>query len=97
MDLQITDNAEARRYEARLNGKIVGYASHWRDEPGRMVILHVEVHPTCEGQGIGTRLVEHALDDARTGGLEVLPRCPFAAAVARARPEYSELLVAGYG
>jgi predicted GNAT family acetyltransferase len=61
------------------------------------VILHVEVHPTCEGRGIGTRLVEHALDDARTRGLEVVPRCPFAAAVARTRPEYSELLAAGYG
>ena len=82
-DVQITDNPEARRYEARLDGEIVGYASHWQDEPDRLVILHVEVHPSCEGRGIGTQLVDYALADATARKLELVPRCSFAAAVMR--------------
>jgi uncharacterized protein len=91
-EVQIRDNPEARRYEARLDGEIVGYASHWQDEPDRLVILHVEVHPSCEGRGIGTELVDHALRDARARHLRVVPRCSFAAAVARDRPEFADLL-----
>lgn len=80
-DVQITDNPATQRYEARADGKVVGYASHRRDEPGRLIILHVEVDPASEGHGIGTQLVEHALEDARSRNLTVVPQCPFAAAV----------------
>ena len=80
-DVEITDNPEARRYEARVDGDIVGYASHAQDEPGRLAILHVEVNPACEGRGIGTQLVDHALADADARKLSVVPRCSFAAAV----------------
>jgi predicted GNAT family acetyltransferase len=83
-DVQITDNSEAQRYEARTDGQVVGYASH-RHEPGRLVILHVEVDPASGGHGIGTRLVEHALADARSRDLTVVPRCSFAAAVMSGR------------
>jgi len=86
-DVQITDNLEARRYEARLDGTVVGYASHSQNEPGRLVILHVEVDPSREGHGIGTQLVEHALEDARSRNLTVVPQCPFAAAVMSGRAE----------
>jgi predicted GNAT family acetyltransferase len=86
-DLQIADDPEARRYEARVDGRIVGYASHWQDEPGRLVILHVEVHPSCEGHGIGTQLVEYALADARSRDLTVVPQCSFAAAVMSGRAD----------
>ena len=88
-DVQIADNPEARRYEARVDGKIVGYASHWQDEPGRLVILHVEVHPSCEGRGVGTQLVEYALADARSRDLTVVPQCSFAAAVMSGRADPS--------
>jgi uncharacterized protein len=90
--VQISDNPEARRYEARVDGEIVGYASHWQDEPDRLVILHVEVHPSREGRGIGSQLVDYALRDARARNLKVVPRCSFAAAVARDRPEFADLL-----
>jgi uncharacterized protein len=80
-DVQITDNPEASRYEARIDGDVVGYASHSQDEQGQLVILHVEVDPACEGRGIGTQLVDHALADAAARKLTVVPRCSFAAAV----------------
>jgi len=52
-----------------------------QDEPGRLVILHVEVDPSCEGRGIGTQLVDYALADADARNLTVMPRCSFAASV----------------
>jgi predicted GNAT family acetyltransferase len=88
-DVQIADNREAHRYEARLDGNVVGYASHAQDEPGRLVILHVEVDPASEGRGIGTQLVEYVLEDARTRDLTVVPQCSFAAAVMSGRADPS--------
>ncbi|MGQ0802647.1 MAG: GNAT family N-acetyltransferase [Actinomycetota bacterium] len=86
-DVQITDNPATRRYEARADGKVLGYASHRQDEPGRLIILHVEVDPSVEGRGVGTQLVEFALADARSRDLTVVPQCPFAAAVMSGRAD----------
>jgi predicted GNAT family acetyltransferase len=38
-------------------------------------------------EGIGTQLVEFALEDARSRDLTVVPQCPFAAAVMSGRAE----------
>ena len=51
-----------------------------------------ETPPQAQGQGVGSRLVKAALDDARAKGLKVAPRCPFASAYMGRHPEYNDLL-----
>lgn len=46
----------------------------------------------ARGRGIGTRLVLHALEDARERGLRVVPSCPFVGEVVERHPEYADLL-----
>ena len=43
-----------------------------------MTILHTEVAPSLEGQGVAGRLVQAALDHARAHGLRVDPVCGYA-------------------
>jgi uncharacterized protein len=76
---------EESRYELRLGDRRIGLAAY-RLRNGRMAFTHTEIDAACEGRGFGTRLVKGALDDARTRGLEIVPLCPFVAAVAKRFP-----------
>lgn len=90
-DLQVADNPDAQRFEARLGGRVVGF-SEYRRVADRVVFLHTEVEPQVEGQGIGSRLVAGALDDVRGRGLHVTPRCPFVADFIERHPDYQDLV-----
>jgi uncharacterized protein len=94
-DVAISHVPEASRYELRLDDKLVGLAVYRRRE-GRIAFTHTEVDPSCEGRGLGSRLVGAALDDARREGLEVVPLCPFVGYYIDRHPEYEDLLASGY-
>jgi uncharacterized protein len=89
--LEITDNPEARRYEARLGDQLAGWVEYGRVE-SRFVALHTEVPPAFVGRGIASALVRRVLDDARAAGLKVTPRCPFFAAHFERHPEDADVL-----
>lgn len=75
--IEITDNTQESRYEARIDGVLAGFAAYQLTD-ALIVFTHTEVEPAREGQGIGSALVRFALDDVRAGGQRaVLPICPF--------------------
>lgn len=90
-DVIITDNPEASRYEADLEGRAAGFAEY-RRSGDTVVMPHTEVFDDFGGQGVGTALVRHALDDLRERGLRVIPTCPFVASFIDKHPEYRELV-----
>ena len=47
-------------------------------EDGRMLLLHTEVPPAFQGQGMGGRLVSAAVGKARADRLVIVPWCPYA-------------------
>ena len=56
-----------------------------------VVFTHTEVLPAHEGEGVGSTLVRHALDDVRSRGLKALAVCPFVLGWIRRHPEYADL------
>jgi predicted GNAT family acetyltransferase len=88
-DLEVNDNADARRWEARLDTALAGFAAY-RTAPGRIVFIHTEVDPEFEGRGIGSQLVKTALDDAVAKNLRIVPRCPFVRAYVLRHSEYDD-------
>jgi predicted GNAT family acetyltransferase len=58
----------------------------------QIIIDHTEVPEAFRGQGIGLRLVERAVSDARKDGKTIIPLCPFAAAQFRRHPEWADVL-----
>ena len=89
----VRDNPVELRYEAVADGAVIGEI-RYRTEPGLVVLVHTEVEPAHEGVGIGTSLVEQALDDIRSRGLHVVPLCPFVTEYIREHPEYADLVEA---
>ena len=89
--LHIIDNAEHHRYEAVLDGRVVGI-SQYALSGDVITFLHTEVDQTAEGKGFGSRLAAGALDDVRRRGLSVVARCPFIAAYIKRHRDYADLL-----
>ena len=92
-DARLTDNAGTRRYELRL-GDAVGGFIFYRLSDGTITLIHTEVDPAYEGQGVGAALVAAALDDIRARGLRLVPLCPFVRSYIDRHPEYGDLVVA---
>lgn len=86
-EVTIDRNDDARRYELRLGGKMAGYVAY-RTNPGRITFTHTVVYPGHEGEGLGSRLARHVLDDAVARGETIVPVCPFISAYLKRHPEY---------
>ena len=83
----ITDASARERYEAHLNGELAGILEY-TVKRGRIALIHTEVLPVHEGQGVGSALVRFALDDARRRGLRVIAICPYVQAYLTRHPEF---------
>jgi hypothetical protein len=90
-DVSVIDNTADARYELAENGSVLGFVQY-RDRLSARVLVHTEVEPAHEGEGLGSRLIEGALADIRARGLEVVPLCPFVRAYLRSHPEQADLV-----
>jgi uncharacterized protein len=89
--VSVRDNPEELRYELVVDGAVEGEI-RYRRFPDRIVLVHTEVSPALEGQGLASRLVSEALDDIRARGLRVVPVCPFVRGYIQRHPEYDDLV-----
>ena len=87
---EVHDNKEARRYELQMPEGLA--FAEYRPAGPAIMFTHTEVPEALEGQGVGSRLVKAALDDAKAQGKKVIPMCPFVAAYIGRHQEYLELV-----
>lgn len=90
MEPRVIDNPKESRYELWLGDTRAGFIEY-QSEPGTVLLVHTEVDPAFEGQGLGVRLVAGALADLRARGLKLVPLCPFVRAYLRRHPEDADL------
>jgi predicted GNAT family acetyltransferase len=90
-DYVVRDNPDELRYEILRDGELLGEI-RYRTEPGVITLVHTEVMPAAEGQGVGSRLVAGALDDIRERGLRLVPVCRFVRAYLARHPEQGDLV-----
>lgn len=91
MDAEIKDNPEMHRFELPLGGDALA-VTYYKEEDGRVVLLHTEVPQELSGQGIGSRLARGVFESLRAKGRRVIAKCPFMAAYASRHPEYLAML-----
>jgi uncharacterized protein len=85
VEARVEDNQAEQRYELFADAV-------YRARPGLIAFTHTEIDDAFEGQGLGSRLVSFALDDARRRELEVLPFCPFVNSYIEAHQQYRDLV-----
>lgn len=57
-----------------------------------IIIDHTDVPDALRGKGVGVRLVERAVQDARANSIRIIPLCPFAKAQIQRHPEWQDVL-----
>jgi predicted GNAT family acetyltransferase len=83
----VADAPERERFEISLDGIVVGFTDYHRG-PRSISLIHTEVDPAHEGEGLASKLIRFALDSARAEGLAVLPFCPFVRGFIESHNEY---------
>ncbi|WP_313597216.1 GNAT family N-acetyltransferase [Psychrobacter sanguinis] len=89
--IDITHNQAANRFETTIEGH-TGFISY-QDQDDRIVYDHTIVPSELGGKGVGSALVKHALDYARSEGKKVVPTCSFVASYINKHAEYQDLLL----
>ncbi len=96
-DVLVSDVPDEHRFEARdPDGELLGFAVY-DTIGGTVVFTHTEVDPEHEGHGIGSRLVQEALDAVRESGRDVVAFCPYVKAWIERHPDYQDLLRTAQG
>jgi predicted GNAT family acetyltransferase len=80
---------EKNRYELRDGDKVAGFANYTL-APDQVVFTHTVIDDKYEGQGLGSRLARHVLDDAAASGKRIVPVCSFIAAYVRKHRDWDE-------
>ncbi|MEL7030916.1 MAG: GNAT family N-acetyltransferase [Pseudomonadota bacterium] len=92
-DIQITreDAANGGRYVTVVDGH-EAEMTYSRAGTTRIIIDHTGVPEALKGRGVGKRLVEAAVKDARSEGFKIIPLCPFAKATLDKTPDWQDVV-----
>lgn len=93
MRVRIERDDELGRYEILADDRRAGFM-RFRLQGDLIALDHTEIDDRFEGEGLGSDLVRHVLDEARERGLGVLPFCPFVKSWIERHPEYADLVPA---
>lgn len=75
IQFEIRDDGTGQ-YTVTVDGSPAGELTfHTAD--GSRVLDHTGVRDAYEGRGLAGKLVRRALDDARSEGITIVPRCPY--------------------
>ncbi len=87
-ELQV--NTSARRLELPVADSTAFI--EYRISHHSMFLTHTEVPPALEGQGVGTALVEKALQYAQDNRYTIVPLCAFVQAYLKRHPQWNHLV-----
>ena len=90
-DIRIVHNESADRYELHVRGEVASIAAY-RKQGSTLVFDHTETVPEYGGRGFARKLVTEALEDVRSKGQLIVPRCWFVADIVESDPSYTDLL-----
>jgi len=86
----IVDNKPHHRFELVVEGHLA--AAYYKVDGNVITFVHTEVPPELGGKGVGSKLIQAALDQVRAEGMKVIAECPFVKAWIGKHPEYKGLL-----
>lgn len=91
-EIQIRHARDRGRYEAIIDGAVAGYAEY-AEYVDLVVFFHTVTEEAFGGRGVGSAVVNAALDDVREqGSHRVVPVCSFVRGWIRKHPDYAALL-----
>ena len=81
MEIHHEEGETKGRFFIELDGAETAELTYSKAGPERIIIDHTQVNDENRGEGLGKKLVHHAVNYAREHELTVLPLCPYARSV----------------
>lgn len=86
MNIVVSRNHALSRFDIHVDGELAGFADYkLRDQT--IIFPHTEIDPKFGGKGLGTTLIEYALNEIAKENLSVEPVCPFVSKYIGKNPE----------
>jgi predicted GNAT family acetyltransferase len=76
MKIVVSRNHALSRFDIHVDGELAGFAEYTLHDQ-TIVFPHTEIDPKFGGKGLGTTLIEYALNEVAKENLSVEPVCPF--------------------
>ncbi len=94
-EFEITrEDGETRgRYVATIDGHEAELTYSKLGDSGNVIADHTGVPEELGGRGVGSALVRHLVEDARTNGFRIVPLCPFVKAAYQKNPEWADVML----
>jgi predicted GNAT family acetyltransferase len=92
-DVRVVDEADEGRFAIWVGEEVAGFTLYERDA-GAYALMHTEIRPEFEHQGLATRLIQSTLDQLAAREVEVLPYCPFVRRYIAEHREYAAMVPA---
>ena len=92
LNIQLDETDTKGRYWLRADDGSEAEMTFSKLGENAIIIDHTLVPDAFRGQGVGLKLVERGIADARASGKKIIPLCPFAAAEFRRHPEWADVL-----
>ncbi|HUV32783.1 MAG TPA: GNAT family N-acetyltransferase [Devosiaceae bacterium] len=80
------------RWFVRLEDGTEAEMTYTRVAPDAISLDHTYTPPVHRGQDIAFRVMRAVIEDARATGTRIVPRCAYAVAQFRRRPEWADVL-----
>jgi predicted GNAT family acetyltransferase len=90
-DVDVQHRENAKRFTAQTPSGLA-YISYQEPDERTLDLQHTVVPEADRGRGIGTALVQAAVDHARETGKRVVATCPFVKAWAQRNPEARDVV-----
>ncbi len=84
-------NRDKKRFELHTGGKLSMVVFEQVDDH-TLALVHTEVHPDLEGQGVGSNLVKQVLEYVEANKLTIVPLCPFVATYIKRHPDWKRVI-----
>ncbi|MEM1148217.1 MAG: GNAT family N-acetyltransferase [Pseudomonadota bacterium] len=91
MTITREDGPSGGRYVTQIDGH-EAEMTYSRAGTSRIIIDHTGVPEVLKGRGVGKKLVEAAVKDARAEAFKIIPLCPFAKATLERTPEWQDVV-----
>jgi len=90
MDIQREHGDSKGRYVVAKDG-VEAELTYSILSPTRIIADHTGVPDVWRGTGVGLKLVERLVADARAEGVKIIALCPFVKAQARKHPDWQDV------
>ena len=91
--IELEESGSRGRYVAHVAGcDDAGELTYSRASAALVIVDHTGVPDSLRGRGIGVRLAERIVADAREHGFKIIPLCPFFKAQASRNPDWSDVI-----